>query len=296
MVSMLKKASFLIVGLALVALAPGCNQGTTAPEIISNCGILHNDSIARIIESGEADKMIKRGHAHKTYEVRWIPWTFGSKKVLVTKYKINGEIYMVEVRRSFNPLAGSPANPLNIEYILYQQHGDLTPNIITATRNLATYNALVNHSYEARCVRAYRAYRGTDGKIRQARVEDGETPAWVSQSGSNDCVTLNFRTVCNGVPIFTLKGLTSDGRQDLSTPYGIGDVVSTIAGAGVLVDSYDKKMSNTRTTHDYRWVVTGTGSVLDRVQPFYNRKLLRAVLGCQPEPNTDFFAKPTSAK
>ena len=289
---MLKKASFLIVGLALVALAPGCNQGTNAPEIISNCGIIHNDSIARIIESGEADKMIQRGQAHKTFEVRWVPWTFGSKKVLVTKYKINGEIYMVEVRRSFNPLASSGVNLLNISSIWYQQYADQKPNIIQSFRTAAAYNALCNHSYEARCTRAYRAYRGTDGKIRQARVEYDVTPGWANEAVSPNSVTLNFRTVRRNVPIFTLKGLTSDGRQDLSSPYGIGDVVSTIFGGGVLVDSMDKKMSNSAATHDYRWVVSGTGTVLNSQEPFYNRKLLRAILGCQPEPTSDFIAKP----
>ena len=277
---MLKKASFLIVGLAFVALAPGCNQGTTASEIMNNSGVLKDKAVARIIEANKADEMCENGTAHREYEVRVVPGTFGQKRVLVTKYSINGHLYRVDVRKSFDPLAGSNIRAIDLNYMNYEQQAQ-TANI-RSFRMLRIYDAIRKFSYEAKPEIGYRAWVDSNGKIHPARIVEGKDPtdAWTIQAEKSKSLNLYVTTSVGPLTSFWLQGLTSDGRVNRAdSDTNLTDIASALAGGGVIVKSLDKKTSNSPYAHDYRWLISGQGQ-LTKMRAFYNSKLYYTIKGC----------------
>lgn len=167
---MREKALFLLLAVATSLLVVGCGSGNNAAEIAQSYGILNRcdlqPKIANLIESGQADKMIEDGQAAKRYRVQ----NLGDKKILVTEYLIQGEVYRVEVRKTFNPLKNVSA--MRIRYGHYEQ--GLDSDYICWGQLNSVICSLENDSFESTVAQvATRAWRDSNGKVHPVTVEQG---------------------------------------------------------------------------------------------------------------------------
>lgn len=206
---MLERLSIRSVGVAVVlALGTGvigCT-GHTPAEIAESYGVLNDwglsKSTAEVFQSGEAEKMVQNGYAR----VRNRELGSGEDRVLVTEYLIEDEVYRIEVRKAVNPLMNVPWTRIR-----YAQSRQGPHQQVIGWGHLASViSALRDHSYEAQATIAHRAWRGTDGKIRPVRVQDGNPPRW--RTGEND-LDLSIRTMEWPIVDMWFRGLTSDGRR-----------------------------------------------------------------------------------
>ncbi|MCD4825222.1 MAG: hypothetical protein K8S55_11515 [Phycisphaerae bacterium] len=252
---MLKKATFLTLGVALCGLVVGCGSGTTPAEIAQSYGILNRcdlqPGIAGIIQSGQADKMIENGQA----AVRNRVVGSGKDRILVTEYLIQGEVYRVEVRRAINPTEN--VKEKNLSFANSKQGTEYSS--ITWGHLLRVWRTLKNESYEAQAAVAYRAWRGLDGKVHGVKVVKGEVPDWQ--------VTENVLDLTIGTkkwPMVTMwfQGLTSDGRQS----------------SGGVQPPNDDHVNTDIFAQDGRWLMTAPGPGVQCV-PFVNTKLYDVVKG-----------------
>ena len=261
---MLKKAFFLMSGIALCTFLVGCGSGTTAAEIAESYGILNRhgrqSKTAGIIQSGQADAMIKQGIAR----IRNRTAGLGGNRVLVTEYIISGEVYRVEVRRAIDPTKNIPL--ARLRYATSQQgsnHQDIALGHLDSV-----WGALRKHSYEARPVVAYRAWRGLDKKVRGVEVLKGPTPDW--DPSQND-MNLYVRTMDWPMVTMWFRGLASDDRHGDSR--GPARDEASEAGGGQYQSSCDG-----------RWVmespgpgVQGQDTVVNGRTHFINMKLYGAI-------------------
>ncbi len=260
---MLKKVFFLMLGLVMCALSAGCGSGTTAVEIAESYGVLKNRKIAGIIQSGQADAMIEQGIAR----VRNRSAGWGKKRVLVTEYIIDGNVYRIEVRRAIDPTKNISRTHLRYATSQYgSDHKD-----IVGIRLASVWRALRNHSYEARPEVAYRAWRGLNKMVRGVKISKGLTPNW--ESSQND-MNLCIRT--KDWPIVTMwfRGLVSDNRYEDSRGFAWDNSSEGEGGHA----------SQGQTTCDGRWVmesagpgVQGQDTVVSGRTHFINTKLYKAI-------------------
>lgn len=175
--------TWLGLGLSLLGLLTTTGCSTTATGIAEGYGVLDNPEIARIIESGKADDMIHRGQA----DVRHREVSSGGRDVLVTEYLLFEEVYRIEVREATNPLEGIP----NAEVQLAEaQQGDWQETM-RLFKLAGVLDCLRKDSYQARPRVAYRAWKGSDGKVHGIRVMEGNLPKWPL---SEDDLNLYIRT------------------------------------------------------------------------------------------------------
>lgn len=202
-----------LVGLGIVfAMTAGCGSGSTAAEIAESYGTLGHcpvccvlsKSTVKVFESGQAETMVASGQASTSTSEK----TVGFRRVLVTEYRIQGEVYKVEVRRAINPLKS-----VGCEKVRWFEYGpkDRTVPIDDIFSMMVVSEAIRNHSYEADGEAAYRAYRGSDGKVHGVRVEP------LVKSGaewkSDYTLDLLVRTKDWPTGLIWFKGLTSDNRH-----------------------------------------------------------------------------------
>lgn len=256
---------FLVVAAAIMTLAVGCGSGNTAAEIAQSYGILNRcdlqPKIASIIQSGEADKMIENGSAAVRYRVQ----NCGSSKILVTEYLIQGEVYRIEVRKTFNPLKNIPTDSIRYGYFDKM----LDRDYICWFQLSSTICSLRNNSFSADYVVAYRSWRDLKGEVHPVRVEEGETPNWVlAPDGLNLCL----HTTLSPMEVLWIQGASSDGRHKaLCAPATDYDVKNGVAG----------HMTNTQSAADGRWLLVAdgmSGRNMSAPVPFVNLDLAGIVL------------------
>lgn len=180
---MLRRLSFLSVGVALCSLAAGCGAGMTAKTIASSYGTLNSgwffrgsqQRVVELIESGEADRMIEDGRASvRTIERRW-----GGHKILIKEYRIQGWLYRVDVHHSIDPVMDVlTTNMRRVEY----GPRDRALRTINAVEMADIVGTLRTRSFNGIPETAYRPYVGTDGTPHPARAVTGESPDWSDQN------------------------------------------------------------------------------------------------------------------
>lgn len=256
---------FLGLAAAVVTLAAGCGSGYNAAEIAQSYGILNRcnlqPKIASVIQSGEADKMITNGSAAISYRVQ----NSGSSKILITEYLIEGEVYRVEVRKTFNPLKNVPSD--SIRYAYFDK--GLDKDYICWFQLSSTISSLRNNSFCADYVVAYRAWRDMSGKVHPVRVEQGETPDWtLAPEGLNLCL----HTTLSPMQTLWIQGAVSDGRHKaLDAKADDYDVRTGVQG----------HLTNTATANDGRWLLIAdgmSGRNMNEPIPFVNMDLAGIVL------------------
>ena len=257
---MLDKGTVFALALIACGLATGCQQNDvaiTAVEIATEEGILNgngeNTAVASIIQTGQADKMLEKSQAHVEHEIR----SNRDVKVLVTRYKIDGETYRIEVRRQVKPMRNIALH--RVRHTEYSQEHD---SAYLHSKDI--YKCLQNDSYEAHAEVAYRAWKGLDGKVRRIQVLSPEMPVWSPHENDLD---LYIKTKEWPMAMMWIRGLTSDGR-------------------GRPVDGYLNYNTDTLAVRnenqsirgcDGRWVMESKGpGVLCR--PFINTKLYSVII------------------
>lgn len=212
---MLKPVSSLgVVGLVglLCWVAGGCDRGITATEIAESYGItnrygLGNKDVVKIIESGQADAMIDSGQTRvRTWEKSY-SGLFGTRRVLVSEYIIEGHVYKIEVRRAVDPLMAISAD--RFRWVEYGPR-DRTVALEGMDETNKVVRVLRTCSFEATPEVAYTAWRGEDGKVHGVRVGQGTPPDW-PQGYTLD---LTVRTKEWPASIVSMTALTSDGRRE----------------------------------------------------------------------------------
>ncbi|MDD3663369.1 MAG: hypothetical protein PHT84_05935 [Candidatus Pacebacteria bacterium] len=256
---------FLGLATAVVTLAVGCGSGYNAADIAQSYGILNRcdlqPKIASIIQSGEADKMINNGSAAVRSRVQ----NCGSNKILVSEYLIEGEVYRIEVRKTFNPLKNIPCDSIRYGYF----DKGLDKDYICWFQLSSVIDSLKNNSFSADYVVAYRAWRDLNGKVHPVRVEEGITPDWVlAPNGLN----LNLHTTLSPMQTVWVQGAVSDGRHKaLGAPADDYDVQTGVVGHRV----------NAASATDCRWLLMAdgmSGRSMNAPIPFVNLDLAGKVL------------------
>jgi len=167
-----------LVGLIV---ATGCS--TTATGIAESYGVLENLELVRIIESGKAEEMTRQGQA----DVRHREVSSGGREVLVTEYLLFDEVYRIEVREAINPIEGIA----NVDVQLAEVKQGDWEDTMRLFKLAGVLKCLRNDSYQARPRVAYRAWKGSDGKVHGIRVTEGNVPQWTL---SEDDLNLYIRT------------------------------------------------------------------------------------------------------
>jgi len=200
---MLKKATFLMLGLVSVGFIAGCaGSGTTAAEIANSYGVLSPSATTDIFQSGQADQMVDRAQT----KIRNRVAGSGKDRILVTEYIIQGQVYRVDVRRAVDPTHNVAWDRLR--YARCSQG----PNqwVISWGHLIKTWSYPKNHSYEGQPSVAYRAWRGRDDRVRGVKVTSGKRLDWNPTDGA---VNLVIRTCEWPFVSMWFRGLTSDGRR-----------------------------------------------------------------------------------
>lgn len=196
----------MVLAAAVVTLAAGCGSGYNAADIAQSYGILNRcdlqPKIASIIQSGEADKMVENGSA----DVRNRVQNCGSNKVLVTEYLIQGEVYRIEVRKSFNPLINIPTDSIRYGYF----DKGLSHDYICWFQLSSVICSLKNNSFSGEYVVAYRAWRDLNGTVHPIRVEQGEAPSWTL---APEDLNINLHTQISPMQTVWIQGAVENGRR-----------------------------------------------------------------------------------
>jgi hypothetical protein len=252
--------------LALCLLNSGCDKGITAAEVAESYGIInrygYDEEVSELIENGQADYMVANGHCRVRNTVKEQATRFGTRRVLVTEYIIDGEPYRIEVRRAVNPMRNIAAERLH--YAVASQNS--SENVINGLSLLSVYDTIKDHSFEATPVVAYRAWRDANGKVHPVRVLEADKLDW-DVSGRD--VNLIVRTADWPVTTMWFRGLASDGRREDphrgAQPDSMDHARCCLASGGKNADAqfhtaggYDHANQH-MAAHDYRWIMESAG-------------------------------------
>ncbi|MBT3279723.1 MAG: hypothetical protein HN909_07325 [Phycisphaerales bacterium] len=248
---MLKHTMVLGVCAILCGLVAGCGYGVTAGEIADSYGTLNSSGLrpktVDLIQSGQADKMIKDGIA--SVQNRVISTANG--RMLVTEYLIEGSIYRVELRPAVDPTDNVGRRRLRYGHI--RDEHEMTS--ISGLELQCLWSALKNHSYAGEAQVAYRAWKGRDGKVRPVLVDKNTTVSdWNHHEKGVD---VSIRTKNYPITTMWFRGLVTDGRAKAawSTPHP--------------TKTWDRATLNAM---DGRWVMYSPGPGV-KIPPFVNSEL-----------------------
>ena len=167
---MQNKAVRLLLVASLCCGVIGCSQ--SASEIASSYGVMNSlgfsEKTAAIFESRQADALVESGEAGVSHRV--------CGDVLVTEYRIAGEVYRVEVRNQIDPTEGVAYWQIhwaNAVQGLEKKH-------ITGFQMASVWSALRDSSYEARGEVAFRSFKDSEGKIHRVRTEQAPRIDWLA--------------------------------------------------------------------------------------------------------------------
>jgi hypothetical protein len=258
---MVKWVSFLGIGAALSLFAGGC--AASAGDIASGYGTvgsgwLHRDAqkrLAKMIESGEADRMLAEGKDSKHTYYRGV----GDREVMVTEHRIQGLVYRVDVRCHVNPV--TDVLTTNVRQVNYGP-SDRSLQTVCPLERAQVLQTLAQKSFEAQGQVAYRSYIGSDGEYHPVRLVRGDEPDWTADAGVD--LVVRTDTWPQGVMLF--RGVRPEGRDC----------------HGLLMEP------------DGRWVTVTEGSAVPLMTAFYNPALhdLLKCIACKQAYDTNILRVP----